>query len=57
MNTHDFFTRNVLRYLHKHPALYRFGQTVREVHLHRITFIFAKLSYGVSPFFSKESTI
>jgi 5-methylcytosine-specific restriction endonuclease McrA len=52
MRTHEFFTRYVLRHLHKHPALYSFGQTVREVHLHKITFVLAKFT---SPFATLES--
>lgn len=45
VKTHEFFTRNVLRYLHKHTGLYRAGQTVREVYLHKLTFVAAKILY------------
>lgn len=57
MQTHELFTRHVLRYLHKHTALYEFGQTIREVYLHKITFVLAKFTSPFSPIEAPKQVI
>lgn len=46
MKAHDFFSRNVMSHLHKYGLLTEVGTDIREVYLHKITFVLAKVSYS-----------